>query len=59
MPRRAVQWAEDVVDNEGLGRKRSKGMYFTWLVSGGLLLVLAKTCAVVRGGGVDVRDGAL
>lgn len=22
---RAVQWAEDVVDNEGLGRKSSKG----------------------------------
>lgn len=22
-----VQWAEDVVDNEGLGRKRSKGIY--------------------------------
>ena len=22
-----IQWAEDVVDNEGLGRKRSKGMY--------------------------------
>lgn len=23
--RRGVQWAEDVVDNEGLGRKSSKG----------------------------------
>lgn len=23
---RSVQWAEDVVDNEGLGRKSSKGM---------------------------------
>ena len=23
--RRRIQWAEDVVDNEGLGRKRSKG----------------------------------
>jgi len=22
---RSVQWAEDVVDNEGLGRKKSKG----------------------------------
>ena len=21
-----IQWAEDVVDNEGLGRKKSKGM---------------------------------
>lgn len=25
--RRSVQWAEDVVDNEGLGRKSSKGWY--------------------------------
>lgn len=25
--RRRIQWAEDVVDNEGLGRKRSKGPY--------------------------------
>lgn len=25
---RSVQWAEDVVDNEGLGRKSSKGMFF-------------------------------
>ncbi|KAI5466888.1 hypothetical protein BGZ63DRAFT_369820, partial [Mariannaea sp. PMI_226] len=24
---RSVQWAEDVVDNEGLGRKSSKGMF--------------------------------
>jgi protein phosphatase 1 regulatory subunit 11 len=24
--RRSVQWSEDVVDNEGLGRKKSKGM---------------------------------
>jgi len=24
--RRRIQWAEDVVDNEGLGRKSSKGM---------------------------------
>jgi protein phosphatase 1 regulatory subunit 11 len=23
--RRRIQWAEDVVDNEGLGRKKSKG----------------------------------
>jgi hypothetical protein len=27
--RRAVQWAEDVVDNEGLGRKSSKGMFIS------------------------------
>lgn len=28
---RRIQWAEDVVDNEGLGRKRSKGrlLYLT------------------------------
>jgi hypothetical protein len=25
--RRGVQWAEGVVDNEGLGRKSSKGMF--------------------------------
>ena len=25
--RRRIQWAEDVVDNEGLGRKRSKGWF--------------------------------
>jgi len=27
--RRRIQWAEDVVDNEGLGRKRSKGTLST------------------------------
>lgn len=27
---RRIQWAEDVVDNEGLGRKKSKGI---WLPS--------------------------
>lgn len=26
--RRRIQWAEDVVDNEGLGRKSSKGGVF-------------------------------
>lgn len=26
--RRRIQWAEDVVDNEGLGRKKSKGWHF-------------------------------
>ena len=25
--RRSIHWAEDVVDNEGLGRKSSKGTY--------------------------------
>lgn len=29
--RARVQWAEDVVDNEGLGRKSSKGMSSTIL----------------------------
>ena len=24
--RQRIQWAEDVIDNEGLGRKKSKGM---------------------------------
>jgi protein phosphatase 1 regulatory subunit 11 len=24
--RRRIQWAEDVIDNEGLGRKKSKGL---------------------------------
>ena len=31
MARARVQWAEDVVDNEGLGRKSSKGMSSTIL----------------------------
>jgi protein phosphatase 1 regulatory subunit 11 len=25
--RRRIQWAEDVIDNEGLGRKSSKGLF--------------------------------
>jgi hypothetical protein len=25
--RPGIRWAEDVVDNEGLGRKKSKGMF--------------------------------
>jgi len=29
---RRIQWAEDVVDNEGLGRKSSKGAFFSLLV---------------------------
>ena len=29
---RRIRWAEDVVDNEGLGRKKSKGMY-AWVSS--------------------------
>jgi protein phosphatase 1 regulatory subunit 11 len=29
--RRRIQWAEDVVDNEGLGRKSSKGMWVYFL----------------------------
>jgi hypothetical protein len=34
--RRHIQWAEDVVDNEGMGKKSSKGMLvarvaFTWI----------------------------
>jgi protein phosphatase 1 regulatory subunit 11 len=24
--RRRIQWAEDVIDNEGMGKKKSKGM---------------------------------
>ena len=27
--RRRIQWAEDVIDNEGLGRKKSKGSFST------------------------------
>lgn len=27
--RRRIQWAEDVVDNEGMGKKTSKGLYFS------------------------------
>ena len=26
--RRRIQWAEDVIDNEGMGKKKSKGMIF-------------------------------
>jgi protein phosphatase 1 regulatory subunit 11 len=29
--RRRIQWAEDVVDNEGLGRKKSKGLFRPFL----------------------------
>ena len=29
-PRRSIRWAEDVVDNEGLGRKSSKGQCYFW-----------------------------
>lgn len=25
--RTRIQWAEDVIDNEGLGRKKSKGLF--------------------------------
>jgi protein phosphatase 1 regulatory subunit 11 len=25
--RRSIKWAEDVIDNEGLGRKKSKGRH--------------------------------
>lgn len=28
--RRGITWAEDVVDNEGLGRKSSKGLSCPW-----------------------------
>lgn len=31
--RRSIQWAEDVVDNEGLGRKSSKGSLRAFLFS--------------------------
>jgi protein phosphatase 1 regulatory subunit 11 len=27
--RRGITWAEDVVDNEGMGRKSSKGLFFS------------------------------
>ena len=27
-PRRRIQWAEDVVDNEGMGKKSSKGTLY-------------------------------
>ena len=33
-PRRGIRWAEDVVDNEGLGRKSSKGETYTQLLHG-------------------------
>ena len=51
-PGRAVQWASNVVDNEGLGRKSSKGMYASM---GGVIAasswrqpcMVAKTCLLV------------
>ncbi|KAH8687767.1 hypothetical protein BGZ60DRAFT_394415 [Tricladium varicosporioides] len=30
--RTRIQWAEDVVDNEGLGRKKSKGWFLAVLI---------------------------
>ncbi len=35
-----VQWAEDVVDNEGLGRKSSKGLFATARVRSGVSVTL-------------------
>lgn len=31
-PRRRIRWSEDVVNNEGMGRKSSKGIYFHLLI---------------------------
>jgi hypothetical protein len=28
--RRGIKWAEDVVDNEGMGKKSSKGVLYSW-----------------------------
>ena len=30
--RRGITWAEDVVDNEGMGRKSSKGLFLAFLL---------------------------
>ena len=38
--RRRIQWAEDVIDNEGMGKKSSKGLYLT-LISLTLICGLA------------------
>lgn len=35
--RRRIQWAEDVIDNEGMGKKSSKGIHST-------LLAMADLC---------------
>lgn len=44
---RRIQWAEDVVDNEGMGKKKSKGLFvFNILLSDGSL---------DRGGRYDMR----
>lgn len=45
---RSVQWAEDVVDNEGLGRKSSKGACR-------IRLLLPRDGDVPAGGAVDER----
>lgn len=51
---RRIQWAEDVIDNEGLGRKSSKGMVclsmFHWhlketYIMGGLALMMTQCAA--------------
>jgi protein phosphatase 1 regulatory subunit 11 len=28
--RRRIQWAEDVIDNEGMGKKKSKGVLYSF-----------------------------
>ena len=35
--RARIQWASDVIDNEGMGRKSSKGIYSSFFVSTNLL----------------------
>jgi protein phosphatase 1 regulatory subunit 11 len=41
---RRIRWSEDVVDNEGMGRKSSKGMYLIYLF---YLFELFRTLATI------------
>lgn len=50
---RRIQWAEDVVDNEGLGRKKSKGAFVVQNKLLQLIDVLLVCCIYHRPKGVD------
>ena len=50
---RSVQWREDVVDNEGLGRKRSKGRFSAPSMMELLLMFAIVCCIYHRPKGVD------
>ncbi|KAM3079322.1 Type 1 phosphatases regulator ypi1 [Clarireedia jacksonii] len=51
---RRIQWAEDVVDNEGLGRKSSKGLFY--FVSFSFLLHVALALSLSSRGSGDESE---